>query len=230
MTTRTVPAVHGRREVQPDADDELALAERLRRDHSPAEIQAIAGRHTWGDSAEDARMRRACWRAVARRFGHGVSIGRGALVKHLETFEFGDGVFIGEQSFLQGRFDGSCVIGSHTWIGPQSFLDARDLVIGESVGWAPGARLLGSEHSGVPLHIPIIQTDLVIKPVRIEDWADVGMNAVILPGVTIGKGAIVGAGAVVTRDVEPFAIVAGVPARFVRWRDGWTPPQQATLA
>jgi acetyltransferase-like isoleucine patch superfamily enzyme len=42
---------------------------------------------------------------------------------------------------------------------------------------------------------------------------------VILPGVTVGKGSIVGAGAVVAEDVPPFAIVAGVPARFLRWRD-----------
>jgi len=46
---------------------------------------------------------------------------------------------------------------------------------------------------------------------------------VLLPGVTIGKGSIVGAGAVVTRDVAPFSIVAGVPAKFVRWRDGYQP-------
>jgi len=44
-----------------------------------------------------------------------------------------------------------------------------------------------------------------------------------MPGITIGKGAIVGAGAVVTHDVEPFAIVAGVPARFLRWREGHEP-------
>ena len=47
-----------------------------------------------------------------------------------------------------------------------------------------------------------------IKPVRIGAWADIGVNAVVLPGVTIGKGAIVGAGAVVTTDVAPFAIVS----------------------
>ena len=55
---------------------------------------------------------------------------------------------------------------------------------------------------------------------RIGAWADIGVNAVILPGVTVGKGAIVGAGAVVTHDVEPFSIVAGVPARLLRRRDG----------
>jgi acetyltransferase-like isoleucine patch superfamily enzyme len=67
--------------------------------------------------------------------------------------------------------------------------------------------------------VPVIQTDLVIRPVRVGAWADIGVNAVVLPGTTIGRGAIVGAGAVVTRDVEPFAIVAGVPARFLRWRE-----------
>jgi acetyltransferase-like isoleucine patch superfamily enzyme len=220
---RVVAAVHGRHAVAALAAEEIALAERLRATHQPAELMALAARHGLTDSDEDMRMRGACWRAVARRFGNGVRIGRGALAKHLETFDIGDGVFIGEQAFLQGRFDGSCVIGQGTWIGPQSYLDARDLVIGEHVGWAPGARVLGSHHTGIPLDVPVIHTDLVIRPVRVGDWADVGVNAVVLPGVTIGKGAIVGAGAVVTQDVPAFAIVAGVPARFLRWRDGYNP-------
>jgi len=66
--------------------------------------------------------------------------------------------------------------------------------------------------------LPAIQTDLEIKPVVVGAWADIGTNAVILPGITIGRGAIVGAGAVVTVDVPPFAIVAGVPARVLRFR------------
>ena len=221
MTTeRLVAAVHGRKTVVPDPPDEIALADRLRRELSVDDLRTLASRHAWGDSNEDARMRRATWRALVKRFGHGVQIGRGAIVKHPETIEIGDGVFVGEQAFIQGRFDGTCVIGDHAWLGPQSYFDARDLEIGEYVGWGPGAKVLGSEHTGLPADAPITQTDLVIRPVRIGAWADIGVNAVFLPGVTVGKGAIVGAGAVVTRDVAPFAVVSGVPARFTRWREG----------
>jgi acetyltransferase-like isoleucine patch superfamily enzyme len=224
---RIVPAVHGLRTVSPDPADEIALADRLRREHSPAQLLDLASRHSYGMSEDDVRMRRAAWRAMTRRFGQGVRIGRGALATHPETFEIGDGVFIGEQAFIQGRFDGRCVVGDHAWLGPQSYFDARDLVIEEYVGWGPGARVLGSVHTGLPADRPVIQTDLTIKPVRIRAWSDIGMGAVVLPGVTVGKGAIVGAGAVVTADVEPYAIVAGVPARFMRRREGAPDPEPA---
>ena len=217
---RIVPAVHGVAMIELDSDAEMTLASDLRARHSHEELLALAGRHAMGDSDVDAQMRRAVWRALARRFGHGVRIGRGAMAKHPETFDIGNGVFIGEQAFIQGRFDGRCVIGDRVWIGPQAYLDARDLVIEECVGWGPGARVLGSQHTGVPFDVPVIDTDLVIKPVRIGAWSDIGVNAVILPGVTVGQGAIVGAGAVVTKDIPAFAVVAGVPARFIRWRGG----------
>jgi acetyltransferase-like isoleucine patch superfamily enzyme len=118
----------------------------------------------------------------------------------------------------RGWHRGTCRIGNHVWIGPQSYFDARDLVIEDYVGWGPGAKVLGSEHSAEPVDVPIIKTDLRIRPVRICEWADIGTNAVILPGVTVGRGAIVGAGAVVTRDVPPMTVVAGVPARHIRSR------------
>jgi len=216
-----VRAVHGVRPIERDPEDEIAFADDLRRSKSREEILQLASAHALGEDDHAARMRRAAWRALSRRFGHGVRIGRGAIATHFETFEIGDGVFVGELAFIQGRADGRCVIGDYAWVGPQSYLDARDLVIGEYVGWGPGARALGSQHTGKPAEIPIIQTDLEIKATRIGPWADIGVNAVILPGVTIGKGAIVGAGAVVTRDVEPFSIVAGVPATLLRWREGY---------
>jgi acetyltransferase-like isoleucine patch superfamily enzyme len=127
-------------------------------------------------------------------------------------------VFIGAQANLQGRFDGTCRIGNHVWIGPQAYFDARHLILEDYVGWGPGAKVLGSAHSGVPADVPIVKTDLEIRPVRVCEWADIGTNAVLLPGVTVGRGAIVGAGAVVTANVPAMAIVAGVPARVIRWR------------
>lgn len=217
---RVVKAVHGRQPIEPDAAFERELSEALKAAYSTRELVELYGRFTTGDGFMDGLMRRAIWRAAARRCGHRLQVGSNVGFKHLETFEIGDGVFIGANAYIQGRFDGRCVIGHRVWIGPQAYFDARDLVLEDYVGWGPGAKVLGSAHVGIPVDVPIIETDLEIKPVRIAAWADIGTNATILPGVTIGRGAIVGAGAVVTRDVEPFAVVAGVPARFVRWRDG----------
>jgi acetyltransferase-like isoleucine patch superfamily enzyme len=218
--TRIVPAVHGRHEVTPDPAYEIDLAAALRARHTPTALQELYERFSHGAGDFDAMMRRVIFRALVRQLGDGLRIGRGVSLMHPDTFTVGRGVFIGDHAVLQGRFDGVCVIGDYVWIGPQAYFDARDLVIEDYVGWAPGAKVLGSEHTGVPADVPLVQTHLDIRPVRVGAWSDVGVNAVLLPGVTVGKGAVVGAGAVVREDVPPFAIVAGVPARFLRWRDG----------
>jgi acetyltransferase-like isoleucine patch superfamily enzyme len=215
---RVVKAVHGVATVEPDPAEEIEQSRHLSHERTLAELQEIYSRVLFRDSPTGAHERRVLLRAMCKSFGHGVRVGLGVLVLHAQTFEIGDGVFLGNQAFLQGRHDGRCVIGAHTWIGPQSYFDCRDMELGEYVGWGPGAKVLGSEHTGDPVDVPIIQTDLVIKPVRVGKWADIGVNAVILPGVTIGEGAIVGAGAVVTKDVAPYSVVAGVPAREINRR------------
>ena len=225
MPRRTVKAVHGLCGIPSDPDFEIQLTEHIREKHSLNELLVLLERFAHGVGEFDGLMRRVIWRAACRRFGHGVRIGVGIGFKHIETFEIGDGVLIGDHAYIQGRFDGRMVIGSHSWIGPQAYLDARDLVLGEYVGWGPGAKVLGSAHTGMPLEVPVIQTDLVISSVRVDDWADIGTNAVLLPGVRLGKGCLVGAGAVVNRDVPAFATVAGVPAKFIRWREGFVPEE-----
>jgi len=218
---RMVAAVHGQRQTPADPEFELGMSDALRKQYSREALVELYSRYLAGDGYLDSIMRRVIWRALAKRVGRGLQVGSGAGFKHPETFDLGDGVFIGANAYLQGRFDGKCSIGNHVWIGPQSYFDARDLVLEDYVGWGPGAKVLGSAHTGIPFDRPIIQTDLEIKPVRVEAWADIGTNATLLPGVTVGKGAIVGAGAVVTHDVPALAIVAGVPARFLRWREGY---------
>lgn len=219
-TGRIVGAVHGRNPAKQDHGFERDFATTLTGSYDRAGLIELYARFATSDGALDAMMRRTILIALAHRCGTGVTIGTGVGFKHPETFEIGSGVFFGAQSYIQGRFDGRCIIGDNVWIGPQAYFDARDIVIGHSVGWGPGAKVLGSSHTGIPAEIPVIATDLSIRPVRIGDWADIGTNATVLPGVTIGKGAIVGAGAVVVDDVAPFAVVAGVPARFLYWRKG----------
>jgi acetyltransferase-like isoleucine patch superfamily enzyme len=225
ISNRTVQAVHGLQEVKPDPEFEKGLSEYLRLNHSREALVEMYARFSSADGHVDELMRRAVWRAVARKFGNGVRLGNGVGFKHLETFEIGEAVFVGAQAYIQGRFDGTCVIGNHVWIGPQSYFDARSLVIEDYVGWGPGAKVLGSVHTAFPIDVPIIQTDLDVKPVRIGAWADVGTNAVVLPGVTVGKGSIVGAGSIVNKDVAPFSVVGGVPAVFIKWREGYAPEE-----
>jgi acetyltransferase-like isoleucine patch superfamily enzyme len=216
---RTVRSVHGRRHVEADPPFETGLSEQLCTDYGRAGLVELYARFSAGEGPVDALMRRVIWRAGARRCGPGLQVGSQVGFKHVETFEIGRGVFIGAGAYLQGRYDGTFIIGDHVWIGPQAYFDARDLVLGDYVGWGPGAKVLGSQHTALPADVPVISTDLAIRPVRIGPWADIGTNAVILPGVTIGRGAIIGAGAVVINDVAPFAVVAGVLARFLHWRE-----------
>ena len=75
-----------------------------------------------------------------------------------------------------------------------------------------------SEHEAADLRLPVLHTPIKLAPVVIDDGCDIGAGAILLPGVTIGRGALVGAGAVVTRHVEPFTVVAGVPAKMLRQR------------
>jgi acetyltransferase-like isoleucine patch superfamily enzyme len=87
--------------------------------------------------------------------------------------------------------------------------------IGNQVMIGAGTCITSRGHD---YNAPRMWTSAVLKPVVIGDDVWIGTNCVILPGVTVGNGAVIGAGAVVTRDVESRAIVAGVPARVIKFR------------
>lgn len=218
VAIREVAARFGRKEVCPDPSWEQEFSASLREKNTPQVLLDMFARFRTGENSFDELMRRVLLRALSQHVGHDLQVGPGVVFKHPETMEFGDCVFIGAQAMIQGRLDGTCRIGNHVWIGPQAYLDARNLIIEDYVGWGPGAKVLGSAHTGEPLGAPIISTDLVIKPVVIGFGADIGVNATIIPGICVGAHAIVGAGAVVTHDVPDYAIVAGVPAQVLRSR------------
>ncbi len=105
-------------------------------------------------------------------------------------------------------------IGRYCTIGDSSFLDGRSgLMIGDQVN-------LGSHVSVYTRQHDVDSPDFaeVGSPVVICDYAWVSSHSIVLPGVTIGEGAVVAAGAVVTKDVAPYTLVGGNPARYIRER------------
>lgn len=114
-------------------------------------------------------------------------------------------------------------IGEDTIIGEYAVLDGRDkLIIGNHVDIASEVMIYNSEHNVHSEHFAAVEA--VIKgPVVIEDYVFIGPRAIILPGVNIGKGAVVGAGAVVTKSVNSFEIVGGVPAKVIGERQNIKP-------
>lgn len=131
------------------------------------------------------------------------------LIYVLEGVKVARGVHIhmGTQFFKPSGVE----IGEGSVIGQNAFLDGRDkLIIGKHVDIASDVMIYNSEHD-----INSQDFHAVSAPVEVGDYVFIGPRAIILPGVKIGRGAVVAGGAVVTKDVAEFAIVGGVPARFI---------------
>lgn len=128
----------------------------------------------------------------------GIKIGRGSTIHMGARFYDPHNIAIGEDSI----------------IGENAVLDGRDkLTIGNHVDIASEVMIYNSQHE-----VNDSNFGATTGPVVIEDYVFIGPRAIILPGVKIGRGAVIGAGAVVTRDVAEFAIVGGVPATVIGQR------------
>lgn len=150
----------------------------------------------------------------------------GVLVFHPENITLGENVYIGHRTILKGYYKNSFSIGDDVWIGQDCFLHAAGgLTIGSRIGIGPRVSILTSRHGEEGREVPILLSNLEFGPVVIEDDSDIGLGTIILPGVHVGRGAQIGAGAVVTRDVPPYSVVAGSPARLLRMRPDIPPTQ-----
>lgn len=137
-------------------------------------------------------IRNLIWRLVGLKLGSKSTLHTGIRVFDPRKIEIGDGTIIGHRTFLDGR--DMLIIGSHTDIASE-------------------VMIYNQEHD---LSSETFAT--TSEPVQIGDYVFIGPRAIILPGIKIGNGAVVAAGAVVTKDVKPFEIVGGVPAKLISKR------------
>lgn len=151
---------------------------------------------------------------------------RRVVGKNNVTLEIGDSTIV-EGGISFDRSDAVILIGDRTFIGAASIVCAEKIEIGNDVLISWGCTVV--DHNSHAIDWVFRKNDVIawaqgkkdwtgviIKPVKICDRVWIGFNSIILKGVTLGEGAIVGAGSVVSKDVPPYTIVAGNPARIIR--------------
>ena len=138
-----------------------------------------------------------------------------------EAIHIGNNFFSGRGCSLYADGDGQITIGSRVALNANVCLNASiggKIEIGNDVLVGPSVLMRTTDHYFLRTDIPIWQQGHSTGTISIEDDVWVGCNVSILGGVRIGRGAVVAAGAVVTRDIAAYSVVAGVPARFIKWR------------
>lgn len=190
-------------------------------------------------------LRRMMYRGLLASCGRGTVFGLNVQLRHPRKIEIGTGVVIDDHCAIDGRSDtppgvvigdgtmiarnvqvsskgGTIRIGERVGIGANSEIRAAGtnrLVIGDDVLIAPQCYIGGSIYRHDRLDLPIGEQGLDLRGgVTVGRGAWIGASAILVDGVTVGEHAIVAAGAVVTRDVPDFGIVGGVPGRLLRVR------------
>jgi acetyltransferase-like isoleucine patch superfamily enzyme len=151
------------------------------------------------------------------RFGKGVKFNPFMSGTNLLYAQFCGDNSIGEYTIIQGA--GKMIWGTGTYCGAFCVIGVNsEIRVGNHVMIAHAVSIRDTDHSFTDVTVPMSEQGIISSQVVIEDDVWIGHGATILKGVTIGKGAIIAAGAVVNRDIEPYSIVGGVPAKVIRLR------------
>jgi acetyltransferase-like isoleucine patch superfamily enzyme len=137
--------------------------------------------------------------------GDRVTIGRFAIIRPSNSYggPIGEGLKVGNNSS----------IGTYNYIGCSGYIE-----IGDNVMLGPRVGLYAENHIFDDLNVAIKDQGVERKFIKIEDDCWIGTNSIVLAGVTVGMGSVVAAGSVVTKDVPPYSVVAGVPAKIIKSR------------
>lgn len=138
---------------------------------------------------------------------------------------FGDKVTIGSYAIIRptnlygGKAGVGLKVGNNSSIGPYAYIGCSGYIeIGDNVMMSPRVSIYSENHNFSETEFPMIEQGVTRSFVKIEDDCWIAANAVILAGVTVGKGSVVAAGSIVTKDVPPYSIVAGNPAKIIKNR------------
>ncbi len=168
-------------------------------------LEAITGFLWWFVGMIPSHTIRKCfYKLFGMQLGSGSTIHMMARIYDPRNIEIGTDTLIGERATLDGR--------------KQLPNSTGGLTIGNHVDIASEVMIWTSQHD---VHSPTFSA--IEEKVTIEDYVFIGPRSIILPGITVGKGAIIAAGSVVTKNVEPFTIVAGVPAKQISERKDTNP-------
>lgn len=160
------------------------------------------------------RIRLMLWNGISRKRGTIRIAQRYMLCKSL-SIDIGDNVSIHDNVYFFNIEN--MKFGNNVSIHPMCYFQASGgIEIGNDVSIAHGVTLMTQNHSYEDRSIPIKDQPIISKPIIIEDNVWIGAKATVLYGRRVGKNSVIAAGAVVTKDVPPNTVVAGVPARVIK--------------
>ncbi|RKQ50972.1 acetyltransferase-like isoleucine patch superfamily enzyme [Roseivirga pacifica] len=172
-------------------------------------------------------------RRVTIRSAHKLSVGKNFLIEEgaelncnaLGGMHFGNRVTIGKYAIVRpsniygGAVGEGMSIGDNSNIGPYSYIGCSGKVtIGNNVMMGPRVSMFAENHNYSDTSIPMKEQGVSLSEIVVNNDCWIASNATILAGVTIGEGSIIAAGAVVTKDIPPYSIVAGNPAKVIKSR------------
>jgi acetyltransferase-like isoleucine patch superfamily enzyme len=197
-------------------------------------------------------LRRVLWRRLFHNSGRGVVWGRNIALRHPRKMDIGDAVVVDDHCLLdaQGCVPGEFTIGAGTLISRNCIVSGKHgpLTIGPRANIGAGCILYASARIEIGadtmlaalcyigggryttrgrLDIPIAAQALPTRGVVIEEDCWLGAGVTVIDGVRVGRGSVIAAGAVVTKDVAPYSVVAGVPGRLVATRLDQLTPERA---
>ena len=160
------------------------------------------------------------WRLLGYKIGKHTNIGSSVLLSNALKLKIGSYCKITSGTRIEpGTSSNGITIGNHVDISRNCWVvGSGDIIIKNYVRFAPNVAVISSNHNYSDIEKRIADQGAVSEPITIEEDCWLGINVVVTAGVTIGRGSVVGANAVVTKNVKPYSVVGGVPAKLIKYR------------